>query len=220
MWRPDVDPVALPTLGEFTPSQRAILAACVELFADNGYAGTSVRDIAARVGIKSASLYKSFASKQAMLDALSDLGHSEFSRRNITAVLSAGDDARDQLAAGVRSLVVVTCEFPRLTRIVNSEVRNLSPIAFDRDQKARLQSAQILRDVLDRGVQQGVFEDADYSAVTVLLWGLGVALAGWYPYSVDVTIEQLAESYADITLRIVGARPAAQRRAATGRRGR
>src|SRR5690348_10788798 len=60
VWRADVDPVGLPAAEEFTPSQRAILAACVELFGDVGFAGTSVRDIAARVGIKSASLYKSF----------------------------------------------------------------------------------------------------------------------------------------------------------------
>ena len=211
VWRSDVDPVGLPAAAEFTPSQRAILAACVELFGDVGYAGTSVRDIAARVGIKSASLYKSFASKQEMLDVLSDIGHSEFGRRQISAILGAGDDARDQLAAGVRALVVMTCEYPRLARIVNGEVRNLSPAGFERDQKARLQSAQILREVLERGVEQGVFCEPDFSAVTVLLWGLGVALAGWFPYSVGVTIEELADSYADITLRIVGAAREQQR---------
>lgn len=219
VWRADVDPVALPPSDNFTPSQRAILAACVELFADVGFAGTSVRDIAARVGIKSASLYKSFPSKQAMLDALSDLGHSEFSRRQISAILGGGDDARDQLTAGVRALVVMTCEFPRLARIVNTEVRNLSPAGFDRDQQARLQSAQILHEVLDRGVEQGVFTEPDFSAVTVLLWGLGVALAGWFPYSGDVTIDQLADSYADIALRIVGAGSERQRRP-IGRRAR
>lgn len=218
VWRADVDPVGLPVSAEFTPSQRAILAACVELFGDVGYAGTSVRDIAARVGIKSASLYKSFASKQEMLDVLSDLGHSEFGRRQISAILGAGDDARDQLAAGVRALVVMTCEYPRLARIVNGEVRNLSAAGFERDQKARLQSAQILREVLERGVDQGVFSEADFSAVTVLLWGLGVALAGWFPYSADVTIEQLADSYADIALRIVGAARETSRR--NGPRGR
>jgi AcrR family transcriptional regulator len=220
IWRPDVDPVALPQSEAFTPSQRAILHACVELFADVGYAGTSVRDIAARVGIKSASLYKSFPSKQAMLDALSDIGHTEFGRRQISAILGGGDDARDQLTAGVRALVVMTCEFPRLARIVNTEVRNLSATGFDRDQKARLQSAQILREVLERGVEQGLFPEADFSAITVLLWGLGVALAGWFPYSAaDVTIEHLADSYADIALRIVGASREPEART-NGRRGR
>lgn len=207
VWRSDLDPVGLPALDDFTPSQRAILYACVELFGERGYAGTSVRDIAALVGIKSASLYKSFPSKQAMLDALSQLGHNEFSKRQINAVLAAGDDPREQLAAGVRCLVVITCEFPQLTRIVNGEVRNLSPRGFDRDQSARLQSARILHDVLERGQAQGAFTQEDFTLVPLVMWSLAVGLAGWFPYSVDVTVEELADSYADMALRIVGALP-------------
>jgi AcrR family transcriptional regulator len=218
VWRADVDPVGLPPLDEFTPSQASILRACVELFGDRGYSGTSVRDIAARVGIKSASLYKSFASKQAMLDALSELGHNEFAKRQLKAVLSAGDDAREQLTAGVRCLVTITCEYPRLSRIVNHEVRNLSPRGFDRDQTARLQSAQILTDVLERGRAQGVFASDDFSLTPLVFWSLAIGLAGWWPYSVDITVEELADSYAELALRMVGARP--QPAALNGRRGR
>ena len=201
-----MDPVGLPPLEEFTASQAAILRACVELFGERGYSGTSVRDIASRVGIKSASLYKSFASKQEMLDTLSQLGHNEFNRRQIAAVLGAGDDPREQFAAGVRSLVGITCEFPRLTRIVNSEVRHLSPLGFERDQSARLQSAQILNDILERGRARGVFAADDFSLMPLVLWSLGVGLAAWWPYSEDFSLDDLAESYVDFALRLVGAR--------------
>ena len=205
VWRSDVDPRGLPASDKFTSSQHAILSACVELFADQGYAATSVRDIAASIGIKAASLYKSFPSKQAMLDALSELGHTEFSRRQLTAVLSVGDDPREQLAAGMRALVIMTCQYPRLARIVNNEVRNLSAAGFARDQAARLQTAQVLHDVLERGKANGDFRVPDEPALTVLIWGLGVALSGWYPYAPHAKAEELADSYADIALRIVGA---------------
>ena len=211
-WRPDLDPRGLPDTDGYTPSQRAILEACVELFGDLGYAATSVRDIAALVGIKSASLYKSFASKQAMLDALSELGHTEFSKRQIAAVMDVGDDPREQLTAAMNALVTMTCEYPRLTRIVNGEVRNLSPAAFERDQAARLQSARILRDVLDRGRRTGAFSNPDDDAITVVFWSLGVGLAGWFPYAYGVTAEDLCVSYADIALRIVGAVPGTRKR--------
>lgn len=219
-WRPDLEPRALPDTSRYTASQHAILSACVELFGDLGYAGTSVRDIAGLVGIKSASLYKSFASKQAMLDALSELGHAEFSRRQIEAVMEVGDDPREQLAAVMRVLVLVTCEFPRLTRIVNREVRYLSPVAFERDQAARVQSSTILRDVLDRGRRTGAFSNPDDDAITVVFWSLGVGLAGWYPYAPDASAKELADSYADIALRVVGAEPlepAGSRRTGSGR---
>jgi AcrR family transcriptional regulator len=204
-WRSDLDPRGLPNTDRFTASQRAILEACVELFGEVGYAATSVRDIASLVGIKSASLYKSFASKQAMLDALSELGHEEFSDKQVAAVMDAGDDAREQLSAAMRALVLMTCRYPRLVRIVNGEVRNLSPTAFERDQAARLQSARILRDVLDRGRRTGVFTNPDDDAITVVFWSLGVALSAWFPYAYGVVAEEVAESYVDISLRIVGA---------------
>jgi AcrR family transcriptional regulator len=207
VWRPDLDPVALPESSEFTASQRAILHACVEHFAQSGYSGTSVRDVAASVGIKSASLYKSFASKQAMLDALSNLGHTEFSRRQLAALLDAGDDPRDQLVAGVKALVETTCAYPRLTWIVNHEVHNLSAAGFERDQFARQQEAQILHQVLERGQARGLFSVPDAAAVTILLWGLGVGLAGWFPYAPAFSVEHLANSYAEIMLRVVGATP-------------
>jgi AcrR family transcriptional regulator len=219
-WRADLDPRALPASERFTASQHAILSACVELWGENGYAGTSVRDIAALVGIKSASLYKSFPSKQAMLDALNELGHTEFSRRQIAAVMAAGDDPRAQLTASMRALVMVTCEYPRLSRIVNREVRNLSPAAFERDQAARLQAARILHDVLDRGRRNGVFTNPDDDTITVAFWSLGVGLAGWFPYAYDFTAEALSTSYADIALRIVGAEPLKPVAAATPARGR
>jgi hypothetical protein len=108
------------------------------------------------------------------------------------------------------ALVTMTCEFPRLTRIVNGEVRNLSPAAFERDQSARLQSARILRDVLERGRRTGAFSNPDDDAVTVVFWSLGVGLAGWFPYAYGVTAEALCASYSDIALRIVGAQPEPQ----------
>jgi AcrR family transcriptional regulator len=206
-WRSDLEPRALPATDRFTASQHAILSACVELFGDVGYDATTVRDIAALVGIKSASLYKSFASKQAMLDALSELGHTEFSKRQISAVMDVGDDPRAQLTAAMRALVLMTCAYPRLTRVVNGEVRNLSPAAFERDQAARLQSARILHDVLDRGRRTGAFSNPDDDAITVAFWSLGVGLAALFPYAPGLSAEMLADSYADIALRIVGAEP-------------
>src|SRR6202171_4473024 len=47
--------------------RRQILAAASELFARNGFEGTSIRDIAAASGVLSGSLYYHFASKEDLL---------------------------------------------------------------------------------------------------------------------------------------------------------
>ncbi len=51
-------------------TRERILAAALELFAGQGYAGSSIRDIAERVGVTKAALYYHFRSKEEILDAL------------------------------------------------------------------------------------------------------------------------------------------------------
>jgi len=50
--------------------RRAIIAAAERLFADRGYARTSMKQLAAAVGVADASLYNHFASKRDILEAL------------------------------------------------------------------------------------------------------------------------------------------------------
>src|SRR5215467_11521395 len=59
------------TVGASAEVTRArILDVALELFAERGYAGTSVRDIAERLGMTKSSLYYHFASKEDVLNAL------------------------------------------------------------------------------------------------------------------------------------------------------
>jgi AcrR family transcriptional regulator len=64
----DVRRVGRP--GEGESSRQEILDAAAELFSENGYAATSTRAIALAVGVKQASLYYHFPSKDAMLAEL------------------------------------------------------------------------------------------------------------------------------------------------------
>lgn len=55
---------------EETPGRRLILDEAAALFLSRGYAATSLRVIAERVGMKPASLYHHFPSKEALLEAI------------------------------------------------------------------------------------------------------------------------------------------------------
>ncbi len=53
-------------------TKERILAAALDLFSQNGYAGTNIRELTAALGLVKSSLYKHFESKEEILDALLD----------------------------------------------------------------------------------------------------------------------------------------------------
>ena len=59
-------------------TKEIILFESLKLFADKGYDGVTVRDIAEEVGIKQSSLYKHYKSKQEIFDTLVDKMQSHF----------------------------------------------------------------------------------------------------------------------------------------------
>jgi AcrR family transcriptional regulator len=64
--------MARPRNADGQRTRQAILDAALDLFADNGYFGTSLRDVAAVVGVRESALYNYFPSKDALFSALID----------------------------------------------------------------------------------------------------------------------------------------------------
>ena len=53
-------------------TKERILAAALDMFSQNGYAGTNVRELAASLGLVKSGLYKHFQSKEEIWNALLD----------------------------------------------------------------------------------------------------------------------------------------------------
>jgi len=85
-----------------------ILDAAAELFTTQGYANTSTRRIADAVGIRQASLYHHFATKDDILDALLT-GTVDQPLRLATALIEQGGDAAPRLHLLVASDVAQLC---------------------------------------------------------------------------------------------------------------
>ena len=64
---------------EKIPTRQKILECAVELFAEKGYTETSIRELASAVGLKEASLYNHFSSKNAILEFILE-EYTEFTR--------------------------------------------------------------------------------------------------------------------------------------------
>lgn len=62
--------MARPKKSDERNTRQDILDAALDLFAANGFFGTSTRDIARKVGVRESALYHHFPSKEAILEAL------------------------------------------------------------------------------------------------------------------------------------------------------
>ncbi len=62
--------MARPKNADGQRTRQAILDAALDLFAEKGFFGTSLRDVATAVGVRESALYNYFAGKDALFDAL------------------------------------------------------------------------------------------------------------------------------------------------------
>ena len=198
---------ALPPRPSAEGTRGRILLAGLGLFAEHGFHGTSIRDIAARAAIQSVSLYAHFPSKEAILAELVLAGHEEHHTRLVTALLGSGTDARDRLAALVRAHVQAHTGYPMLAVVANNEMHALSPAAAAPAAAVRRRSEALLAEVLAMGHQQGVFDIVHPEATAAAIGGMGIRVANWYPApNAGPSPSQLADLYASRAPRMAGAR--------------
>jgi len=203
-----VAPSDLPAQEDLSETAVRILEAGLDLFAARGYHATSIRDIAAGAGLQSASLYTHFASKEAILAELMMIGHTVHHRALMTALLEGGAEPRDQLHRLMTAHVAAHARWPKLGAVSTREMASLSEQAAAGALALRQSSANLLVEIIERGLAQGVFVIEHLDITLSAISSLGMAVVNWYPAkAAKYTPEEVGKTYADLTLRMVGATP-------------
>ena len=182
--------------------RREIDEVASELFHANGYAATSVRDIARALDIQGASLYAHVASKEDVLWSIVDRAASAFEDAAERALAeTASDDPVERLAAIVEAHVETITADPQRSSVFVTEWRYLSAdrraeIGARRDAYERR-----LRDLVADGLAVGAFAAVDPAvAATFLLTALN-GIATWYRPDGRLSADRVADHYVDLALR-------------------
>ena len=186
----------------------ALTAAAREVFAERGYHGASVREIAARAGLSLSALYYWHAGKQDLLVALLSEARHDYLRTCRDALAAVPPD---DAALGLRALVAATVAY-RVERRVESgisarEWRHLEPgnaAALDR---FRVEASALWTAVVDDGVHRGVFACAHPDDARRTVQAAVNAIPQWYDPAGPVGVDELVERYVAIALRVVDHRP-------------
>lgn len=186
-------------------SRRLILETALRLFAERGYSGTSIRDIAAACGLQGPTIYSHYPSKEHVLAELVRIAHDEHQRRVRAALLDCQPDPREQVRAYVRAHVRFHTDFPMLAVVGNTELHMLSPELGQPIYQVRKQSEQMLMDIAQRGIDRGLFKAPHPWLAVAAIGGMGLRVAFWYSPEAAIAPEVVAGSYAEFALRILGA---------------
>ena len=151
-----------------------ILDSAARLFAERGYAKTTVSEIAAAARVAKGLVYVHFPSKQAMLEALMKREIGNWIRAAVDGAVEEGGNATEMIACAFRISVEYPLERPFLSAILAQEPRLLlhREEAETRDEPQRLVAyREFMEPLLMHGIRTGELRpDMDVAQVAQVLW--------------------------------------------------
>ena len=182
--------------------RREIDEVASELFHANGYAATTVRDIARALDIQGASLYAHVASKEDVLWSIVDGAAAAFERAADAALAATADgDPVDRLAALVEAHVEVVTSDPERASVFISEWRHLSPERRTAVAERRDAYERRFRNLVGDGIAVGAFRATDPVIATAFILTALNGIATWYRADGRLPADRIADHYVELVLR-------------------
>ena len=194
--------VAVPRRSGGSPRRRApeIIEAAARVFAERGYHGASTQDIADVLGIRQASLYYYFPSKEVALEVVCTMCVEEFVDRE--AEVAAGPDtASEKIRRIVHALLAPMRDRRDFVWVFLRERHHLPDASRRRVGRHSRRLERTIQGVFEAGVRSGEFRsDLDCRLATLALLGMCNAAPAWLGKEPDATIERVAAEFSRLIL--------------------
>lgn len=190
-----------------TPSDdttQRVMRAAIALFAERGFHGTGIRDIATAAGLTTSTLYHYMSNKddllvEIMLATITPL-------RNAAArIVEEIDDPASAIAAIVEMHVWAHASDTLVMLIADTELRALSGERLNKVVKSRDHYEGVWRSVIRAGVKQKIFEAAQPELTVKALLQMTTGVSHWFSPSGKLQLDQLCHEYADWSLALLRA---------------
>lgn len=190
-----------------SPGPRAaeIRAAALVLFAERGYAATTMADIGEAVGMRGPSLYKHVGSKQELLAQIMTGTMDDLLRNHRIAVVSC-EDVVERLRRTAEAHVRYHARHRLEAFVGTREIRSLEEPHRTEVLRRRAAYEQAFRTLLTEGVEAGRFAITTVKLTSYAILDLGMGVAVWYRENGDMTEDQVVYQYGDFALRLAGVR--------------
>ncbi|MFE2985932.1 TetR/AcrR family transcriptional regulator [Streptomyces sp. NPDC059262] len=200
MTRPDS---ADPRAARATVTPAAVRDAALTLFAERGYHGTALSQIAAALGVRTPSLYNHMSSKHDLLDAIvTDTTEQVWA--DYEAAVRDSTGPADALHRAVQAYALRHAQHRREALIVSRDIASLEPAAHERVLRLRRRHEHAIRSLIEDGVRESVFHVDTPSLASFAILEMCVSIARWFREDGAVSAQEVAAQYGTYALRLAG----------------
>ncbi|SDR30337.1 TetR/AcrR family transcriptional regulator [Pseudovibrio sp. Tun.PSC04-5.I4] len=171
-------------------TQKAIFEAARGLIETKGFGAMTLRQLAAEVGLQPGSIYRYFASKDALLQALMNQ-HMTSLIKDWELLEGKGDDPVSRLRAFVGFHIRYHIERRADVIIANLELRALGDEYRADVVEKRSHYEANLRSILAEGVETGVFPDVDLEVAAYAIIAMLTGVCFWYRPDGRLNIDEI-----------------------------
>ena len=179
------------------PRRRApeIIEAAARVFAERGFHGATTQDIADVLGIRQASLYYYFPSKEGALEIVCAHGAEGF--LEAAAVIAAGpESATEKLKRLILAHLSPLLDRPDFVRVFHNERRHLPAASRRRIGRTVRAYERVVEEVIKAGIRGGEFRaDLDTRLVAFGVLGMVKSVAGWFEKEANAKIERIVDEF-------------------------
>jgi AcrR family transcriptional regulator len=186
-----------------------ILEEAVKLFYERGFSGTTLDDIAGKLGVTKPFIYTHFRSKVELLEAICR----PTIEKSLDAIARAAEQpgsASDRLHDGVVNFSRVVLQRQANIAVYFREEKNLSEAGLADINALRKRFDRVLSKLLHEGSVAGEFAIADIRVAALAIGGMVSWAYTWYQPGGRLTIDEVGEELARFALQMVGTQPAEQ----------
>ena len=183
-----------------------IIDAAARVFAERGFHGATSQDIADVLGIRQASLYYYFPSKEGALELVCLQGVGGFFEV-AKAIAACPGNAAEKLIRLVKSHLSPLVDRSDFVRVFLNERQHLPAESRRRIGKWSRGLERVFEDVLKEGVRRGEFRpDLDTRLAALATLGMANAVASWFRKE-DAAVDRISAEFARLIADGVTKRP-------------
>jgi AcrR family transcriptional regulator len=188
-----------------------IIDAAARVFAERGFHGATTQDIADVLGIRQASLYYYFSSKEAALELVCLKGVEGFFEAAKT-IAARRESAQKRLISLIGSHLSPLVDRADFVKVFLNERQHLPRESRRRIGRWSRGLERIFEDVIKEGVAKGEFRaDLDVRLATLAILGMCNAASSWQRKE-NIDVNDIAEEFARLMTDGLGKRPTVRRR--------